>query len=122
MSMWQRTSGQVDAPASRVHRSTGFLDGAQVVARLEYDPQDPTSAWVTVAVDEENRVAVLGESGTEVVPGPPLGELVTALDQEVQGVVTFAVLTYLDLPPGDGDGGEGDDELFPPIARDLSTG
>src|SRR5699024_748971 len=115
MSMLPRTSWQVDAPASRVHRSTGFLDGAQVVARLEYDPQDPTSAWVTVAVDEENRVAVLGESGTEVVPGPPLGELVTALAQEVQGVVTFADQTARALPPGEGDEDEDDDPFDPQI-------
>lgn len=115
MSTWQRTSGQVDAPASRVHRSTGFLDGAQVVARLEYDPQDPTSAWVTVAVDEENRVAVLAEGGADVVPGPPLAELVTALAHEVQGVVTFAEETARALPPGEGDEDEDDDPFDPQI-------
>lgn len=115
MSTWQRTSGQVDAPAARVHRSTGFLDGAQVVARLEYDPQDPTSAWVTVAVDEENRVAVLGESGADVVAGPPLADLVAALAQEVQGVVTFADETARALPPGEGDEEEDDDPFDPQI-------
>ncbi|WP_147915979.1 hypothetical protein [Ruania zhangjianzhongii] len=113
MSTWQRTSGQVDAPASRVHRSTGFLDGAQVVARLEYDPQDPTTAWVTVAVDEEHRVAVLGEGGEQVVPGPPLAELVTALAQECQGVVTFAEESASAIPPGEGDE-DGDDDPFDP--------
>ena len=115
MSTWQRTSGQVDAPASRVHRSTGFLDGAQVVARLEFDPQDPTTAWVTVAVDEENRVAVLGEDGGQVVPGPPLAELVAALAQECQGVVTFAEESARALPPGEGDEDEDDDPFDPQI-------
>lgn len=113
MSTWQRTSGQVDAPAARVHRSTGFLDGAQVVALLEYDPQDPTTAWVTVAVDEESRVAVLGEDGAAVIAGPPLAELVTALAQECQGVVTFAEESARALPPGEEDD-EGDDDPFDP--------
>lgn len=113
MSTWQRTSGQVDAPSSRVHRSTGFLDGAQVVARLEYDPQDPTTAWVTVAVDEEGRVAVLAEGGEEIVPGPPLAGLVTALAQECQGVVTFEQESARALPPGEDDD-EGDDDPFDP--------
>lgn len=115
MSTWQRTSGQVDAPASRVHRSTGFLDGAQVVARLEFDPQDPTSAWVTVAVDEDGRVAVLAEEGDQVVAGPPLAELVSALAREVQGVVTFAEETAREVPPGEGDQDEDDDPFDPQI-------
>lgn len=86
-----------------------------MVARLEYDPQDPTTAWVTVAVDEGNRVAVLADDGGEVTAGPPLAELVAALAQECQGVVTFAEESARALPPGEGDEKEDDDPFDPQI-------
>ncbi|WP_139177839.1 hypothetical protein [Ruania alba] len=97
-SRWQRQQGQISAPDTRVLRAGGFLDGALVVAILEADPEEPASVWVTVATDDEQRVAVLGPDGQSVVPGPPLPELAEALAQECQGGVTFGDVVAVAWP------------------------
>src|SRR5699024_171957 len=109
MSTWQRISGLIEAPESRVQRVRGFLEGAQVIAQLEYDPQEPDSLWVSVATDAETHVAVLDDGGTSPVPGPPLQELALALAQECQGEVTFDETTH-----GAAQDSEGDEDPFDP--------
>src|SRR5690625_6458267 len=84
---WRRCAGLVSTSTPIAARAGAFLDGALVVALVESDPDAPYSVAVTVAVDEERRVAVLSASRTEIVPGPPLGELAEALAAECQGLV-----------------------------------
>ncbi|WP_159621196.1 hypothetical protein [Ruania rhizosphaerae] len=98
---WHRCQGQITAPEQQVLRAAGFLDGALVVAILEADPEEPTTVTVTVATDDEQRVAVLNESLTSVIPGPPLTELVEALAAECQGRALFG-----DVTAGDDDDDE----------------
>ncbi|HLS24438.1 MAG TPA: hypothetical protein VK063_01030 [Beutenbergiaceae bacterium] len=86
---WRRCAGLVSTSTPIAARAGAFLDGALVVALVESDPDAPYSVAVTVAVDEERRVAVLSASRTEIVPGPPLGELAEALAAECQGLVVF---------------------------------
>ncbi|UFU03529.1 hypothetical protein LQF12_02650 [Ruania suaedae] len=89
---WQRCQGQILAPEQQVLRAAGFLDGALVVAILEADPEEPTVVSITVAVDEQSRVAVLDESLAGVIAGPPLAELVEALATECRGRAQFGDL------------------------------
>lgn len=100
MSTWQRISGLIDAPDSRVQRARGFLDGAQIIARLEFDPQEPSSGWISIAVEQDNHVAVLADDGQSVTSGPLLSELALALAQECQATVTFDRET-VHAPPDD---------------------
>lgn len=108
MSTWQRISGLLQAPESQVQRASGFLQGAKVVARLEFDPQEADSLWLCVAVDEEARVAVLADDDQSLVAGPPLRELALALAQECQAAVTF------DRETAHGDDEPGEEDPFDP--------
>src|SRR5699024_2937937 len=98
-----------EAPESRVRRVSGFLEGAQVIAQLEFDQQEPDSLWVSVAIDADCHVAVLDDAGTAAVPGPPLQELALALAQECQGNVTFDETTH-----GGSQDAEGEEDPFDP--------
>lgn len=86
---WRRCSGLVSAATPDAGRAHGFLDGARVLALIESDPEAPFAVAVTIALDEEDRVAVLAEAGDRIMPGPPLGELAEALAQECQALVVF---------------------------------
>ena len=56
---------------------------------MESDPDAPYAVAVTVAVDAQERVAVLDEGGAEIVPGPLLGDLAQALAEECRADVAF---------------------------------
>lgn len=86
---WRRCSGLVSAATPHAGRAQGFLDGARVLALIESDPEAPSAVAVTIALDEQDRVAVLTEDNTRIVAGPPLAELAEALAQECQALVVF---------------------------------
>lgn len=86
---WQRRSGLVTSPDGRADRARGFLDGALVLALLETEPEEPDAVALTVATDAEDRVAVLDDDRTTIVPGPPLSELALALVEVCGGQVSF---------------------------------
>ncbi|MPV48448.1 hypothetical protein GCG21_00170 [Pseudactinotalea sp. HY160] len=87
---WRRSTGIVISKTGQAVRAAGFLDGAQVLARIESDPEAPDSVLVTVAVDEADRVAILSEDGRRIVPGPAVADLAQAIADDVHGEVGFA--------------------------------
>lgn len=94
-------------------RIRGFLDGAGVVAVVEHGPEDPGRVGVTVAVDAEQRVAVVPDAGAdgEVTAGPALPELADVLARTVDGEVAFdggITAGGADEPSEDADEQDGD--------------
>lgn len=87
---WRRSTGIVISKTGHAFRAAGFLDGAQVLAWVESDPEAPDSVLVTVAVDEDGRVATVAEDGEQIIAGPPLADLATAIAQDVRGEVSFS--------------------------------
>lgn len=103
---WRRCSGLVSAATPDAARAHGFLDGARVLALIESDPEAPLSVAVTIALDEDERVAVLAANGTEIVPGPALADLAEALAEECQALVVFGHVVAEDVGAGDSEEGE----------------
>lgn len=103
---WRRCSGLVGAATPDAARAHGFLDGARVLALIESDPEAPFAVAVTIALDEEERVAVLAENGTEIVPGPALADLAEALAKECQALVVFGHVVAESVGELDPDEGE----------------
>ncbi len=86
---WRRSTGIVLSRTGHAVRAAGFLDGAQVPAWIESDPEAPDSVLVTIALDERDLVATLAADGERIVPGPALADLARALAADVQGEVSF---------------------------------
>ncbi|WP_163543715.1 hypothetical protein [Occultella kanbiaonis] len=111
---WRRRSGIVSARTPHAARAGGFLDGAQVVALIESDPEAPYAVAVTIATDADDRVAVVDSGGQRVVPGPGVAELTEALARECQAYVAFDEIGF-DATPEPGEGQEEpDDDPFDP--------
>src|SRR5699024_476396 len=83
-----RSTGIVLSRTGHAFRAAGFLDGAQVPAWIESDPEAPDSVLVTIALDERDLVATLAADGERIVPGPALADLARALAADVQGEVS----------------------------------
>lgn len=88
-STWRRRSGLVTTANGHAGRTSGFLEGALVLALVESEPDNPDAMTVVVATDDEGRVAVLDDSQSEVIAGPLLDDLVQALAEATGGQVTF---------------------------------
>lgn len=86
---WRRSTGIVLSRSGHAFRAAGFLDGAQVPAWIESDPEAPDSVLVTVAVDRQGLVATLGADGERIVAGPALADLAQAIADDVHGEVSF---------------------------------
>ncbi|GAB2970342.1 hypothetical protein [Actinotalea caeni] len=86
---WHRRSGLVTTADGLAGRCSGFLEGALVPALVESEPENPDAVTVVVAVDDEGRVAVLGDDRSTIVPGPSLAELATALADATSGEARF---------------------------------
>lgn len=114
---WRRCAGVVSTATPNAARAERFLDGAQVIALIESDPDAPFSVAVAVAVDEERRVAVLSSDRTEIVPGPQLADLVQALATECRGLVVFEDIVA-DAERSE-PGADPDDELDDPFESDI---
>jgi len=86
---WHRRSGLVTSVDGGAGRAGGFLDGAMVVAVVETEPEYPDAVTVTLAVDQQDRVAVVDDARTAIVAGPSLLELAERLAEACGGQVVF---------------------------------
>lgn len=84
---WQRRTGLVTSSRGHADRAVELLEDAFVLALVESEPETPEAVTLTVAVDEQGRVAVV--EGAEVAPGPTLAELAASLAEACDGRVAF---------------------------------
>jgi hypothetical protein len=86
---WHRRSGLVTSVDGGAGRARGFLEGAMVVAVVETEPEYPDAVTVTLAVDQQDKVAVVDDARTAIVAGPSLLDLAQRLAEACGGRVTF---------------------------------
>lgn len=86
---WRRRSGVVFGADGTIDRARDLLAATAVVAVLESDPEAPDAITVTVAVDDEGRVARIDPDRTGLAPGSALTDLVADLAEACEGGATF---------------------------------
>lgn len=86
---WQRRTGLVTSSRGHADRAVALLEETLVLAFVESEPETPEAVTITVAADEQDRVAVVDRDGTEVVPGPTLAALAESLAEACDGRVAF---------------------------------
>lgn len=89
MTNWQRRSGMVTGDAAHADRARGFLEGALVIALVESEPDAPDMVGITVATDDQDRVAVVDDARSTITAGPTLTELAEALSAACDAEVAF---------------------------------